>query len=223
MLMIGHRGAKGYAPENTLLSVRKAMELGVDCVEVDVHLLGEDLIVLHDETLERTTNGRGRLENYSFEEIRRLDAGLGEKIPTLQEVLAVTHGVVDLNIELKGKGSSDALIKILDNPLFDDHEKLLISSFLIEELRTLRAWNSGLKIGVLASHNLDESFDWCIKLKAFSLHINRQQLTLDIIKKAHRSGLKLYVYTVNDRKEMERMEKIGVDAVFSDFPDRRPA
>lgn len=223
MLMIGHRGAKGYAPENTLLSVRKAMELGVDCVEVDVHLLGEDLIVLHDETLERTTNGHGRLENYSFEEIRRLDAGLGEKIPTLQEVLAVTHGVVDLNIELKGKGSSDALIKILDNPLFDDHEKLLISSFLIEELRTLRAWNSGLKIGVLASHNLDESFDWCIKLKAFSLHINRQQLTLDIIKKAHRSGLKLYVYTVNDRKEMERMEKIGVDAVFSDFPDRRPA
>ena len=223
MLMIGHRGAKGYAPENTLLSVRKAMELGVDCVEVDVHLLGEDLIVLHDETLERTTNGHGRLENYSFEEIRRLDAGLGEKIPTLQEVLAVTHGVVDLNIELKGKGSSYALIKILDNPLFDDHEKLLISSFLIEELRTLRAWNSGLKIGVLASHNLDESFDWCIKLKAFSLHINRQQLTLDIIKKAHRSGLKLYVYTVNDRKEMERMEKIGVDAVFSDFPDRRPA
>jgi Glycerophosphoryl diester phosphodiesterase len=223
VLMIGHRGAKGYAPENTLLSVRKAMELGVDCVEVDVHLLGEDLIVLHDETLERTTNGHGRLENYSFEEIRRLDAGLGEKIPTLQEVLAVTHGVVDLNIELKGKGSSDALIKILDNPLFDDHEKLLISSFLIEELRTLRAWNSGLKIGVLASHNLDESFDWCIKLKAFSLHINRQQLTLDIIKKAHRSGLKLYVYTVNDRKEMERMEKIGVDAVFSDFPDRRPA
>ena len=223
MLMIGHRGAKGYAPENTLLSVRKAMELGVDCVEVDVHLLGEDLIVLHDDTLERTTNGYGKLENYSFEEIRRLDAGLGEKIPTLQEVLAVTHGVVDLNIELKGKGSSYALIKILDNPLFDDHEKLLISSFLIEELRTLRAWNSGLKIGVLASHNLDESFDWCIKLKAFSLHINQQQLTLDIIKKAHRSGLKLYVYTVNDRKEMERMEKIGVDAVFSDFPDRRPA
>ncbi len=81
MLMIGHRGAKGYAPENTLLSVRKAMELGVDCVEVDVHLLGEDLIVLHDETLERTTNGHGRLENYSFEEIRRLDAGLGEKYP----------------------------------------------------------------------------------------------------------------------------------------------
>ena len=115
MLMIGHRGAMGCAPENTLLSIHKAIELGADWVEIDVHCVADKLLVIHDETVDRTTNGRGKLIDYSFEELRALDAGLGQRIPTLQEVLEVTVGKVGLNIELKGLGTGKVLTSLLRN------------------------------------------------------------------------------------------------------------
>ena len=219
--MIGHRGAMGYAPENTLLSINKAIELGADWVEVDVYLVDEELIVIHDDTLDRTTNGHGRLVNYSFEELRKLDAGQGQKIPTLQEVIDVTCGVVGLNVELKGEGTAAALVDLVSNMSHKEKERVIISSFLMSELMDVFQLDKYLKIGVLASKNMDCSFNWALKLKAFSIHISKQDVTRELIERAHHLGLKLYAYTVNEQEEIKQIKKMGADGVFSNYPDRR--
>src|SRR6056297_2287931 len=105
VLKIGHRGAMGYEPENTLRSFKKAIELNVDMVELDVYVCSSgELVVIHDDKVDKTTNGKGYVSEKSFDELRKLDAGMGEKIPTLQEVLDLIDKRAKVNIELKGKG-----------------------------------------------------------------------------------------------------------------------
>ncbi|WP_020162326.1 glycerophosphodiester phosphodiesterase [Cycloclasticus pugetii] len=220
MLMIGHRGAMGCAPENTLLSIHKAIELGADWVEIDVHCVADKLLVIHDETVDRTTNGRGKLIDYSFEELRALDAGLGQRIPTLQEVLEVTVGKVGLNIELKGLGTGKVLTSLLRNTPETYKNKMLVSSFLMPELEQVVRLNQHVKIGVLAGNNINESIAWATKLKAFSIHIRLQKVTPKWVDRAHDLGLKVYVYTVNKVVQIRRMKELGVDGVFSDYPNR---
>ncbi len=216
--MIGHRGAMACAPENTLLSIHKAIELGADWVEIDVYLVDEHLIVIHDETLDRTTNGRGQLANYTFKEIRTLDAGLGQKIPTLQEVLEVTAGVVGLNIELKGNGTAKALISLLEKVPEIQKQNIIVSSFLMAELTEVFSLDRRVKIGVLAAENIQDAIAWAGKLKAFSIHLRLQNVTLEWVERAHDLGLKVYVYTVNNLADIRRMEQLGVDGIFSDNP-----
>lgn len=218
--MIGHRGAMGCAPENTLLSIHKAIELGADWVEIDVHCVADKLLVIHDETVDRTTNGRGKLIDYSFEELRALDAGLGQRIPTLQEVLEVTVGKVGLNIELKGLGTGKVLTSLLRNTPETYKNKMLVSSFLMPELEQVVRLNQHVKIGVLAGNNINESIAWATKLKAFSIHIRLQKVTPKWVDRAHDLGLKVYVYTVNKVVQIRRMKELGVDGVFSDYPNR---
>lgn len=220
MLMIGHRGAMGCAPENTLLSIHKAIELGADWVEIDVHCVADKLLVIHDETVDRTTNGRGKLIDYSFEELRALDAGLGQRIPTLQEVLEVTVGKVGLNIELKGLGTGKVLTSLLKKTPETYKNKMLVSSFLMPELEQVVRLNQHVKIGVLAGNNINESIAWATKLKAFSIHIRLQKVTPKWVDRAHDLGLKVYVYTVNKVVQIRRMKELGVDGVFSDYPNR---
>tara|TARA_R110002096_G_scaffold150411_6_gene312354 strand:+ start:3911 stop:4582 length:672 start_codon:yes stop_codon:yes gene_type:complete len=220
MLMIGHRGAMGCAPENTLLSIHKAIELGADWVEIDVHCVADKLLVIHDETVDRTTNGRGKLIDYSFEELRALDAGLGQRIPTLQEVLEVTVGKVGLNIELKGLGTGKVLTSLLKKTPETYKNKMLVSSFLMPELEQVVRLNQHVKIGVLAGNNINESIAWATKLKAFSIHLRLQKVTPKWIDRAHDLGLKVYVYTVNKVVQIRRMKELGVDGVFSDYPNR---
>lgn len=220
MLMIGHRGAMGCAPENTLLSIHKAIELGADWVEIDVHCVADKLLVIHDETVDRTTNGRGKLIDYSFEELRALDAGLGQRIPTLQEVLEVTVGKVGLNIELKGLGTGKVLTSLLRNTPETYKNKMLVSSFLMSELEQVVRLNQHVKIGVLAGNNINESIAWATKLKAFSIHLRLQKVTPKWVDRAHDLGLKVYVYTVNKVVQIRRMKELRVDGVFSDYPNR---
>src|SRR5271154_2195490 len=141
-LCIGHRGAKGLEAENTLRSVRKALDLGVDGVEIDVYLAGGQLVVIHDDTLERTTNGRGRVEDQSFEYLRSLEAGLGEKIPTLREVFETVNRRAFINIELKGGGTAEPVLELIEeyvNKRGWVREDFLISSFDLHELGKLKA------------------------------------------------------------------------------------
>ena len=119
-LCIGHRGAGGLEPENTLRSIRKALALGVDGVEIDVYAVEGQLVVIHDETLERTTNGAGHVEAQSFEYLRSLDAGMGEKVPTLREVLDIVDRRAFVNIELKGRETA-ALTSGLIREYMDKH------------------------------------------------------------------------------------------------------
>lgn len=220
MLCIGHRGAMGYAPENTVLSIRKAIELGADWVEIDVHLADGQLFVIHDETLDRTTNGKGKLSDYSFSKLRALDAGRGEQIPTLQEVIEETKGKVGLNIELKGIATGKT-VAIQLSALDKEHkEQILVSSFLMEELVKVPQIDATIKLGVLAGKDVPLAFDWANKLNAYSIHLSLKQTTAESVQQAHDAGLKLLVYTVNKKVDITRMKLLGVDGIFTNYPDR---
>ncbi|MBL4743428.1 MAG: glycerophosphoryl diester phosphodiesterase [Cycloclasticus sp.] len=220
MLVIGHRGAMGTEPENTLLSIRRAIDMGVDCVEIDVYYVNGQLIVIHDDSVDRTTNGRGKLAALSFEQLRCLDAGKGEKIPTLNEVIDVTKNKVDLNIELKGLGVSQTVVELVQALDKTVRNHITISSFNMLELQDAFQRDSTIKIGVLANAKVGEAFEWAKKLNAYSVNFKYSLVTKNTVSKAHKLGFKLYVYTVNSPSGLQQMKALGVDGVFTNFPER---
>ena len=153
MLKIGHRGAMGHEPENTLCSFQKALELGVDMIELDVYVLKTgELVVIHDDKVDRTTNGHGYVIDKSFKEIRSLDAGQGEKIPTLNEVFGLVDKKVPINVELKGEGTAIPVAKLIEQYINDKgwtEEHFLVSSFDHPELKKFKELKPNIRIGAL--------------------------------------------------------------------------
>ena len=220
MLTVGHRGAMGYAPENILLSIRKAIELSADWVEVDVYLVDGQLIVIHDDTLERTTNGIGSIFDYSVEQLGQLDAGQGEKIPLLQEVIDLTSGKLGLNIEIKGDGVAEPLVELLLSLSENHRKKILVSSFNMQELLAVYEGSVQLNLGVLVEDEVDDGFKWAHRLNAYSIHFDIGNIVIEQVERAHDAKLKVYVYTVNSHHAINDMRQMGIDGVFTNYPDR---
>lgn len=222
MLRFGHRGAAGYAPENTLAAIQKALSLGVDGIEIDVRAVDGKIILLHDDTLNRTTNGRGFVTDYRFDELRKLDAGDGEKIPLLEEVLELIDGRVLLNIEIKGTNVIQLLHPLVTRCLEEGYPKdaLLISSFDHRQLTICKKTLPHVPVGALIYGIPHDLAQVGATLDAYSLHISREYAATDLIVDAHRKGMQVYVYTVNEPHDLTVCEALGVDGVFSDFPDR---
>jgi glycerophosphoryl diester phosphodiesterase len=218
-LCIGHRGAMGHEPENTLRSVRKALRLGVDWVEIDVQRVEDQLVVFHDERLDRTTNGRGLLAEKSFEELRRLDAGRGERIPTLEEVFEAIGDSVGLNIELKGPDTAEPTVRRIHAGDFD-YKRLLVSSFDIDQLRRVHELDREIPIAGLYSKPSKEALRTATELGFLAVNTSLRYITAEFVKAAHEQGLLVLIYTVNKPVDIARMIEIGVDGVFSDYPDR---
>ena len=222
MLCIGHRGAMGYAPENTIKSLAKALELGAPWVEVDVYYVDNHLIVIHDETLERTTNGEGFLGDKSFSYIRSLDAGEGEIIPTLEEVLDLIWGKAGINIELKGPGTDGPVIELLRKRITSEWgiENFLVSSLNHQSLYEVRKLDKMIPVGILLdsiSYNCPAIAE---ELNACSVNQDICFVNEDFVDDVHDKGLKVYVYTVNEPDDINRMKAMGIDGVFTDYPDR---
>jgi glycerophosphoryl diester phosphodiesterase len=223
MLVFGHRGAAGHEPENTLRSIRKALELGVDGVEIDVRSVDGRLIVFHDDVLDRTTNGRGPIRHVSFETLRGLDAGRGEYIPLLTEVLELIDARVGLNIEVKERG----LARDIAGTVADCFEKqpawrgrVMLSSFDREETAALAEIDGGCLLGILFKEDDSLALERARRLGAYSLHASMKQLDCELVDAAHASGIKVFAYTVNETSDIEMCHGLGVDGLFSDFPDR---
>lgn len=223
MLVIGHRGAAGHRPENTLASVRHALALGVDAVEIDVRRVDDALIVLHDETLERTTNGRSRYRDHALPALRTLDAGDGETIPLLDEVLALTRERVGLNIEVKDAGIAT---QVIDTALADSahcpawRARILLSSFDVATSAALAAARGPMAFGLLYEEPFAAALERALALGAFSLHMPLRDLAAADVARAQAAGLAVYVYTVNTQSDIARCREARVDGVFSDYPDR---
>jgi len=221
---IGHRGAAGHAPENTLLSIDTALRLGTHAIEIDVqlHPSGE-LLVLHDLSVNRTTNGKGWLRELPLASLRKLDAGQGQQIPTLQEALDLVEGRVTLNIELKSwNGTAPAVARVLREYVADGWplERLVVSSFHLPELYEFKQAAAEIPVGVLYC---GVPLDWAgvaAELEAVSLNISNEFVDERLIADAHARGLRLNVYTVNEPVELTLLQSLGVDGVFSDYPDR---
>lgn len=222
LLCFSHRGAMGHAPENTLSAVRKALELGSDYIEVDVHYVDGHLVVFHDIRLERTTNGTGYLSEHSFEYLRSLDAGDGEQIPTLEEVCDLIDSRAGLNIELKGVGTAAPVAELLSE-LFDqgwDKEKFLVSSFNHPELVEMRRLHKDIKLGALLHGVFVDGAKFAEDLHAFSVHPSLDFIDQTLVIDAHSRGLKVFVYGVDHPDDIASMQALGVDGVFTGFPDR---
>jgi glycerophosphoryl diester phosphodiesterase len=222
MVCIGHRGAKGLEPENTLRSIRKALELGCRWVEIDVWQVEGELLVFHDRRLERCTNGRGPLLRTPLAELRRLDAGGGEQIPLLAEVLDQVRGKASINIEIKGPDVVSALVDAVRAELAagTPPEAMLVSSFDHPQLEGFHQAETGVPIGALTYGFPQGLAAYAERLGAWSANVALEFVDRRLVEDAHARGLKVLVYTVNEPDDIEAMDRLGVDAIFSDYPDR---
>ncbi|KUM54335.1 glycerophosphodiester phosphodiesterase [Rheinheimera sp. EpRS3] len=224
MQIIAHRGASGEYPENTLLAIGQAIAQGADAIEIDVFAVRGELIVIHDHHLTRTTNGTGSIYQYSVEQLMQLDAGRGERIPTLWQVLQLLQNTrLWLNIELKGENTVAPLLALLDKAkqeLQFDSQRLLVSSFNHHLLAALKLARPELKLGALtASLPLDYAA-FAKQLQALSVNCDVSFINQAFVDDAKARGLKVYVYTVDQADDIARMQQYGVDGIFSNFPAR---
>jgi len=222
LLCIGHRGAMGHAPENTLASIRKALELSVHCVEIDVYCVDGQLVVFHDSRLERTTNGTGYLLEQNFTDLRSLDAGNGERIPTLKEVFETVHLQAGVNIELKGPDTARPVVefisKMRDIGWSDD--LILISSFDHRELAQIRKLDPRIKVGAMIVGLPVDDAAFAESLGAYSVHLSLEFIDRRFVDDAHSRGLRVFVFTVNHPEDIIKMGEIGVDGIFTNYPER---
>ncbi|MBA4285543.1 MAG: glycerophosphodiester phosphodiesterase [Xanthomonadaceae bacterium] len=222
--VIGHRGARGHAPENTLLAIDTGIALGAPWVEFDVQLHPSGaLLVFHDLTLDRTTNGSGFLADQPLAALRALDAGGGQIIPTLEEVLDLVDQRVGVNIELKSAGGTAEAVAAVIRSYVEAGwpvEKFLVSSFHLPELWEFKQLAPEIPIGALLC---GVPLDWAgcaLELGAATLNLSSEFVDQRLIADAHAHGIKVYVYTVNEVAEMRLLRGMGVDGVFTDHPDR---
>lgn len=224
MWIIGHRGAAGTSPENTLISITAALDCGVDWVEIDIRMVDDTIILLHDETLDRTTNGSGSVYQHHLAELRTLDAGGGAKIPLLSEVMELIDARAGLNIEFKQRGLVEAVVALTRT--FTKRQprwrnRIMFSSFIPEVMTDLSDVEpSGCLIGALSESNADDLIRFASNLKAYSANISLKQVSKSLVEAAHEQGLKVLVYTVNDIADIRRCYELSVDGVFTDFPER---
>ena len=221
MQIIAHRGASGSYPENTLLAIQQALDAKADGIEIDVFYVDNSLVVIHDEDVSRTTNGKGFLQNFTLKQLQQLDAGSGQQVPTLWQVLQLVNNQTLLNIELKGADTAEPLIQLLakaETDLGTDPDKLLISSFNHHLLKQINAERSDLKIGALtASLPLDYAA-FASELGAWSVHCDKGFINKKMVQDARQRGLKVLVYTVNDAVTAAKMRHLGVDGIFCNYP-----
>jgi len=227
VLIVAHRGASGWAPENTLASFKKAMEIGADYSELDVHLTKDgEVILLHDDTLDRTTNGKNGVWEYTLEEVKKLDAGswfspefAGEPIPTLKEVIEAVKGKMKLNIEIKVSGHDpDIAEKVVDIVRSENFgNDCMITSFDSASVLKVKQIAPELTTGFIFSTDYPQSVfngNWEV------LSCNKKVVDEEFLKKARKAGKKVQVWTVNDEETMKELIDLGVDGIITNYPDK---
>jgi glycerophosphoryl diester phosphodiesterase len=224
MLKIGHRGAKGHKPENTLISFQKAIDLHVDRIELDVHLsLDKELMVIHDETVDRTTDGRGLVNQLSVPELKRFRIEKEHRIPTLSEVLNLIDQKCDINIELKSYETANKVVDLIEQYVSErkwNYNQFLVSSFDWNALQQVTLLNSKIAIGVLTETNLDLALAFAKFIRAKSIHPYFHLLTEANTAKMQEKGFQVFPWTVNEIEDIRKIKTYNVNGVISDFPDR---
>ena len=224
LLVIGHRGAKGHIAENTLPSIAKAIELGVDGVEIDIFKCASgELVVFHDKTLEKLTNATGYIEDLELDSIQQIKVLNDYTIPTLSEVLNLINGRIFVNIELKASSTAlktDELLKTYLGSKNWSSEKVLISSFNWDELKIFREINHEIPIAILTEDDPLDAIPIGIELKAIAINPDYKTLNSDNIRKIKKAGFKIYPWTVNKIEDITLIKSLGVDGIITDFPER---
>jgi glycerophosphoryl diester phosphodiesterase len=222
-MLIGHRGAMALEPENTLASFARALTFPeVTMVELDVYALPSgELIVIHDDKVDRTTNGKGYVMQKDFIYLRSLDAGKGEKIPTLEEVLTLINKKVQVNIELKGENTAQPVHEVIERYVKENgwsYEHFIVSSFNHLELVTFKKLLPEVRIGFLFVGIPLDLAEFAEKNGGYSINPNNEFINQVLVDDAHKRGLKVFVWTLKDDDEIRRMRDLGVDGIFVNDP-----
>jgi glycerophosphoryl diester phosphodiesterase len=216
-IIIGHRGAPVDEPENTLGSFRRALAVGVAAVELDIQLTKDGrLIVIHDETLDRTTNGRGPVRDFTLAELKRLDAGRGEPVPTLEEVFDLVQGQAHLMVELKQPEAAGALLDF-----FQAHrtfEAATIISFWHPAVKALKDAEPRLDTGVLMVGCPADPLGLARAARADTLALNFRYVNRELVDAAHQQDIKVMVWNIDDPETLEPYLAMNLDAICTNRP-----
>lgn len=240
-IVVAHRGASGYAPENTMAAIKKAITMGVDMIEIDVQLSKDNEVVLmHDLTVDRTTNGKGKVRDLYLEEIKKLDAGkwfssefLGEKVPTLEEVIQAINGQCKLLIEVKRVKSKkleieNKIVQLINK--YNAYNWCIVQSFETQVIKNIQELDKSIECHKLVTMNISVlplHIDSRIKTGTIykyktvqSINPYFKMLNKRKVNKIHSRGQKIITWTVNEPEDMKRMIEMGVDGIITNYPDR---
>ena len=221
MLIFAHRGASAEAPENTLLAIDLALTQQADGIEIDVHQLGDELVVIHDRWVSRTTNGNRVLTDYTLEELQTLDAGQGQFVPTLWQVLQRVQGQCFINIEVKDVNKVSLVNVCIGKAVSQLNfkpEQFIVTSFNHHLLLAFKSIAPTIRIGALTASNPLKRAHFAQQLQAYSVNADMSFVDQAFVTDAHNRGLKMFVYTVDEPEDLLRLKSWGVDAVFSNGP-----
>ena len=221
MKIFAHRGASGSYPENTQSAIKAAVDILVDGIEVDVQSCLDDYMIIHDTWLDRTTSGRGKVNNLTREQIQQFDAGNGEYVPTLSQLLEWVNNSTLINLELKHTFSLDKFVILIEasvaaNKLSRDN--LLVSSFDHHQLMWLKQQLPWVKIGALTASIPINYAEFAQRLHAYSIHIDKNFINHEFVADAKKRDLQVYAYTVDKQEDIEQMLRYGVDGIFTNYP-----
>jgi len=224
MLKIGHRGASGYEPENTLASFQKAIELHVDQIELDVHLSADDeLMVIHDETIDRVTDESGQVKEFTVPELKRFRIDKKHDIPTLSEVLDLVDQKCGVNIEIKSFEATEKVVELIEEYVDEkrwNYNQFIVSSFNWNALEQVYILNPSIRIAVLTETNLDLAVAFAETILATAVNPYFHLLTAENTAEMQTAGFLVFPWTVNETEDIKKMKSFNVDGIISDFPDR---
>ena len=222
-VVCGHRGAMGHATENTLESMKKGIELKADMLEIDVFKIKTgELVVFHDDTLDRITNAKGNIEDFSFEELRKVLVAGTHQIPTLEEVIETIDKKAVLNIELKGGNTATDTHRIIEEYKKKGwkNKDFFVSSFRMEELEKFRSLDPDMAIGVLTFKDPLDYLAKAREINAQAINAYYKTLTAENIAIIKANHFKVYPWTVNETADIENLQKLKVDGIITNYPER---
>lgn len=224
ILKIAHRGAKAYEPENTLQAFQKALDLNSDGIELDVHLSSDGhIIVMHDETIDKMTNGKGDINTYTLAELKSFLIADEFQIPTLNEVFDLVDKKCFINVELKNADTSKQVVSLIEKYIVEegwDYSHFIVSSFDWNALQEVHNLNSDIPIGVLTEEDLDTALAFAESIQAKAIHSDFHLLNADNVRKMQEKGFWVLPWTVNVEEDIQKVKSYNVNGIISDFPDK---
>ncbi|NJC28032.1 glycerophosphodiester phosphodiesterase family protein [Neolewinella antarctica] len=223
-LIIAHRGASGYALENSLDAFRKAVELKADMIELDVFTLKDGRVVcFHDGDLKRLTGTEGKIVDYTLAELNQLTLSDGSRIPLLSDAMKVMDKQLRLNVELKGPGTAEPTYRIIEEAIREQGWKIEdfhISSFRHDELKQMRALDDRIEIGILPHGSPVAAMEVGKEVGAYSINAYLGSLNPESVAELHDAGFKIFAWTVNSHGDIRRLLDLGIDGYITNYPDR---
>lgn len=216
LLTIGHRGIMGVEPENTLRSFRHADRLGMDAIELDLHLSKDGaLVVMHDASVDRTTDGTGLISDLTLAELRGLDAGHGETVPVFEEVVDAVSA--PLQAEIKDRAAARVLAETIERRAL--HDRVTVISFHADALRETRALLPDIPIVLVTGRSTPSAPERAVELGAFMVSCDLRHLDESVVERCHAAGVRVISWTVNSAEDLARARELGLDGVVTDQPE----